>query len=322
MGCYDTFLRLDIKDFYPSIRHDILIGQIKNKIRKQEIIKLIEDSISQITVDRPTKDRKNRNKVGVPQGLSISNILANLYLFSLDKIHGNANSYIYFRFVDDILILCYSYEIEKIKKKIIDDCANLGLTVHEEKKDPHKTCCGDLKNGFEYLGYKFDNTLITVRSKSVEKLRESLIKQFTYYQYSKKKNIKMLEWAVNLKITGCIFNETKYGWIFYFSQIEDSKLLHELDNFVKKLLLRFLPQPMDIKFKKIVKAFYEIKKNIKATKYTPNFDNYTTSQKRQLLKDIFSVETKLMSVNEIEYQFNRRIYRSVKELEQDLARAS
>ena len=103
--------------------------------------------------------------------------------------------------------------------------------------------------------------------------------------------------------------------------IDDAYLFFGV-NFVKKLLLRFLPQPMDIKFKKFVKAFYEIKKNIKATKYTPNFDNYTTSQKRQLLKDIFSVETKLMSVNEIEYQFNRRIYRSVKELEQDLARAS
>jgi len=53
-GLYDGVLRLDVKDFYPSIKHDILFNQIKKRVRKKEILHLLKDAISQATLAKPS----------------------------------------------------------------------------------------------------------------------------------------------------------------------------------------------------------------------------------------------------------------------------
>ena len=153
-------------------------------------------------------------------------------------------------------------------------------------------------------------------------MRESIIKLFTNYKYSESKDLTLLKWTVDLRITGCIFNGTKYGWLFFFSQINDLQLLKSLDQFIHKLLIRFQINPSDISFKKFIRAFHEITKNLTTTSYLPNFDKYNISEKRSILSDIFRLKTRLMRSYEIEYQFNRRLYKTVKDLEKDLARAS
>lgn len=112
------------------------------------------------------------------------------------------------------------------------------------------------------------------------------------------------------------------GGCFFFSQINDLNLLFVLDNFIEKQIKRFNVDKSIINIKKFIRAYYEITKNISRTKYIPNFDNYTITDKRKVLNKIFGIKTKLMLRSDIEYQFNKRIYRTVKDLERDLARAS
>ena len=161
-----------------------------------------------------------------------------------------------------------------------------------------------------------------MRKKSIDKLRESIIKLFTNYKYSESRNLALLKWALDLRITGCIFNETKYGWLFFFSQINDLKLLKSLDLFIEKLLVRFNINPASISLKKFTRSFHEITKNLSHTSYIPNFDQYRVSKKRRILKEIFKIKTRLMTSADIEYQFNKKLYKTVKDLERDLARAS
>jgi len=71
-----------------------------------------------------------------------------------------------------------------------------------------------------------------------------------------------------------------------------------------------------------MRSFHEITKNLSHTNYIPDFDTYTIREKRRILRSIFGLKTRLMKSHEIEYQFNRRIYQTVKELEKDLARTS
>jgi len=272
-GKYDGVLRLDIKDFYPSVRHDLLMTQLSKKIRKKEVLHLIESAISQQTVSKPVSGRREYNTIGIPQGLSISNILANVYMQPIDRKYKTRTSLLYFRYVDDILILCKQKNIDRLKKEIIDDCNNIGLTIHND--DPDKICSGRICSGFGYLGYVFSDSLVTVRKKSVDNLRESIIKLLTNYKYSDKHDLKLLSWSLNTRITGCIFNETKYGWMFFFSQVTDLQLLCSLDHFVKKQLVRFGIDPKTIKIKKFIRAYHEINKNLKNSKYIPNFDKST-----------------------------------------------
>lgn len=319
-GDYDGVLRLDVKDFYPSIRHDLLLAQLSKKIKKKEILYLVTNSISRRTVSKSTAGEKKYNTKGVPQGLSISNVLANVYMQPIDRKYKKRSSIHYFRYVDDILILCNSKKTERIKTEIIDDCKDIGLTIHTD--DPAKICIGKICSGFSYLGYLFSNSLVTVRKKSLDNLRESIIKLLTNYKYSEKHDTKLLCWTLNTRITGCIFNETKYGWMFFFSQINDLPLLSSLDHFVKKQLIRFGLDPKTTKIKKFIRTYHEITTNLKKSKYIPNFDLIPLKEQRRILLDIFRIKAKRMKKYEIEYQFRRKMFRTVKDLERDLARPS
>lgn len=319
ISTYDCVLKLDIKNFYPSVKHSFLLDVLKRKIRKKEILSLIKNAIETTTVSKPTKENGTNNDLSIPQGLSISNILANIYMQDLDKKFSQNRDFLYFRYVDDILIFCRRDEQAAIREQITEDCAKMGLEI---PKDSEKCICCEKAGGFSYLGYSFEGSKITVRKNTIEKLRESLIKNFTHFKHSSTKNKRLLEWVVNLRITGCIFKETKYGWLFFFSQINDLKLLFSLGNFIKKQILRFKVDESGLRIKKFVRSYHEITKNLRETTYIPNFDNLLLANKRQILGEIFKVKTEYMLEKDILYQFNRRIYRSVRDLERDLARPS
>jgi RNA-directed DNA polymerase len=319
-GLYTGVLRLDVKDFYPSIMHMFLFKEIRKKIKKGEILHLINNAISQQTVYRPDRNNKKLTNKGVPQGLSISNILANIYMSPLDNKYANISTIKYFRYVDDILVFCDIKDIKAVQDEITKDCEKLGLFLHSDKDNPSKALAGDLSNGFTYLGYSFDKLKVSVRKRSVDHLHESIIRLLTNYKYSKTHNIEFLKWGLNLRITGCIFNQSKYGWLFFFSQINDLTLLGSLDHFIKTQSKIF--NVSKLKTKTFLKSYHEITRNLSKTTYIPNFDRLSVKDKHQILIQVFEYDNPRMSEKEIEYQFRNRIYKTVKELERDLARAS
>ena len=215
-GLYDSILRLDVKDFYPSIVHIHLIKELRKKIRKKEILHLVDKAVSRKTVSQPNRKDRNINTKGVPQGLSISNILANIYLSPIDEKYSSNPTLKYFRYVDDILIFCNEADIETIHAKLERDCTKLGLDLHKKEDKSSKSTSGKILDGFGYLGYEFKSSKISVRKKSVDKLRESILRLLTNHKYSKPEDSEFLKWALNLRITGCIFNKSKYGWLFFF----------------------------------------------------------------------------------------------------------
>lgn len=318
-GLYDSVLRLDVKDFYPSIVHINLIKEIKKKIKKKEILYLIENAISQKTVSRPSKKDKNKATKGVPQGLSISNILANIYLSPIDIKYTAKQSIRYFRYVDDILIFCNEVDIKVIHEEFEKDFTDLGLDLHKED-NISKSTLGKTADGFSYLGYEFKNSKISIRKKSVDKLRESILRLFTDYKYTKPEDIEFLKWALNLRITGCIFNKSKYGWLFFFSQIDDLALLGGLDHFIQTQLKRF--NIAGLKPKTFLRTYHEIRQNLSKTTYIPNFDKFSTIQKQSILVDVFKLKNPPTAPHEIDFQFRRKIYKMVNDLERDLGGTS
>ncbi|HGP1705863.1 TPA: RNA-directed DNA polymerase, partial [Salmonella enterica] len=106
-GEYDYFMKFDVANFYPSVVHEQLIKRLRAKIRDEKILSLISSAISSPTVSKPRRDDLPSN-CGVPQGLSISNILAAIYLLNVDKYYRANKSIKYYRYVDDVMILCDS----------------------------------------------------------------------------------------------------------------------------------------------------------------------------------------------------------------------
>lgn len=315
LGPYDVFLKFDVSNFYPSINHEILMDKLKHKIVNESILKFIFSALTSPTVSRSSKQDK-KNNVGVPQGLSISNVLAAIYLSEIDVFFKERDDLSYYRYVDDVLILCKNEESNDISSLVIEKFKSLDLIIYDPLTHPEKSAKGTLSDGYlSYLGYSFQGGVISPRSGSIERLRESLMAIFTGYKHSNLKSVSFLEWRVNLRITGCIFEGKSKGWMFFFSEINNENLLHEIDFFVKKACVRF---GVKIKLKSLVRTHFEIKYNRFETKYIPNFDTYVEADKVYILNNYFNKSTENLTSLEIDYHFRKRISRQVKDIETDI----
>ncbi|WP_214760079.1 reverse transcriptase domain-containing protein [Exiguobacterium sp. s129] len=326
---YDSYIKIDLTNFFGSLDHDVLNKSLNRKIRSKKILKLINCAIKNPTVNinyRKTSTVESPT-VGVPQGVPIANTLAEIYFKSLDDKYKNMSNIAYFRYVDDILILCNEDDQLEIKEQIIKDlidASNMKLIVNEDK-----TVDGHISDKLTFLGYEFEKknskVICRVKKESKLKIENAIIDILTSYKNSNGKiSVKELEFYLNLKITGAIVEENgvnkKYGWLFFYSQINDIKTLYHLDNFIEKQLKRFgINRNDSIAIKKFVKAYYEIIQRRSKSKYIYNPSELTLDQKRKLLRDVFSIkDAELRKDNNVEYIFYKKVYKKIYELEADV----
>ena len=165
------------------------------------------------------------------------------------------------------------------------------------------------------MGYCFEINNLSVRKSSRYKLENSLEILLAKYKLSETQNEELLKWKLNLKISGCIYKNRKYGWMFFYSQIDDMKILSQLDWLVLKLLKRY---SIDIKPKKFKRTYYEIKNNLHNTKYIINFDNYSFEKKTDILKKIYRRNIEGLNTDQINDLFENVIFKDIALLEQDV----
>lgn len=164
---YRYFIKIDISTFYSSIDQTILINFLKKKIRKPQVLNLIIKAIRTPAITYPIKirnDTLNRTS-GIPEGLAISNSLANIYLSSLDEKYGFNEEIAYWRYVDDILIFTNDKSFLTVKEQIESDLNKLKLNINDKKDE------GRIDIGFSYLGYQISKDLVSVRESSILKNR-------------------------------------------------------------------------------------------------------------------------------------------------------
>lgn len=312
-----SFLRMDIQTYYPSINQDILLRRIRRRIRKPQIVSLIEKAIKTPTGKRNIPENSNHN--GVPQGLSISNILSSVYLAHIDeKYKGKTH---YFRYVDDILIICRSTEAHQVYKDLRADIQRTArLKCHTlEGAESKKTRIERISDGIDYLGFHITNKTVSVRPSSYKRMFTNLLKVFTNYKYKKEK--KRFLWRLNLKISGCVFEGKRLGWMFFFSQTDSTSQLMRLDAFVAKLTRKYHLQNDADKIKTFIKSYHEIRYNANNTDYIPDFGQYSIEQKVEiicLLTNKEPAEVTTWNVALIEERFRKCTLREVVQLEKDL----
>jgi hypothetical protein len=309
-GIYDGYIKLDVANFYPSIKHKELHGRLRKKIKNPEILAFIFSAITVPTVSRSRPTDKPSDR-GVPQGLAISNILAAIYLINIDRFLDDLPGVSCYRYVDDVLIFCDRAAAKDVAMLVINRFSKIGLGVHDPIKMPTKSSIGLIGDNFDYLGYQFDDSLVTARLGTVENLKSSIVGIFTSYRHSKKKNKQFLLWCLNLRITGCVFENQSKGWLFFFAEINDESLLHILDHYVQKLCKRF---NVEIKPKKFVRAFKELSHRRYETNYIPNFDSYDLDKMKYVLTEYFGLDIPKLEDEDIKYEFHKRVGRQVKDL--------
>ncbi|AYG67444.1 MULTISPECIES: reverse transcriptase domain-containing protein [unclassified Rhizobium] len=307
-----SFIQIDIKDFYPSVVHDELMYRLRTRIRYKPFLNLILKAVQTPTGD---VDQGDRNPIGIPQGLSVSNILSSIYMIRFDA--AAQSRFTYFRYVDDIIIVCRALEAKRNFRLISRRLERIGLHCHQ-LTDNSKTKIVPLSKGVDYLGYHLTPSLISVRKSSYRRMIENIMNVITSAKYNA--NQAKILMRLNLKITGCIFNGKRMGWMFFFSMTEDIKQLQRLDVFVSRAWRRLGMEQYGHP-KRFVKAYHEIKFNFTDSRYIPHFDDYTMDQKMELIsvmlvRDLAEIAT--WAPDRINRQFLRLIRKEVAELEKDI----
>lgn len=283
----------DIKTFYDSIQQDRLLKVLGRRIKCSEALRLVERALITPTVPKNTRKKYHfdfRPKKGVPQGLSISNILAAIYMQEVDDAIQSMEI-TYYRYVDDVLMYGSSEAVHRAYRSLRARTSRRGLSLHPLNSG--KSHIGPLSNSFGYLGYIFRWPTITVRESTIERFLQSVAAKFSDYTHNKTRwldrrkyltedrlaEIFLLE--LNERITGAISEKKRYGWIAYFNQITDLSLLHRLDRAIAAMFDRLanFGHKSPIGLRKLSRAYYEMKFNPSGG-YIRNYDVIKTRAER------------------------------------------
>ena len=308
---YSTFIKADIKTFYASINHEILYKKLHKRIRKEAILKTIMRALRTNSGQPNALGADEGNTVGIPEGLPISNILANIYMFSLDEKFSKIPNCLFCRYVDDILILTDASWADFVNSELNSEIHALGLALNEEK-----TVSSDTKDGFDYLGYTISAASVSVRQNSIIKFERTIETIFRDYCRLEKKNKEYLQWKINLKVTGFVLDGHKYGWMFFYSQITDLSLLAHLDWLIIQLKRRFSIGEID--FKSFVRTYHEITKALHTTHYVPNFDHMTIEEKRHIVQNIYNQNVRDNDDDFVNMRFKKIMSREIRDVQKDV----
>lgn len=161
------FLKCDIRKYFQSINHEVLLNLLKK-------IKFSSDEMWMI--EKLIKEQPNNVDVGLPLGNQSSQLFALLYLNIIDRyIKEDLRIKGYIRYMDDMILIHRdkAYLQASLSKIRIKCEKELRLLLNQ------KTQIGMVKNGIDFLGYRHilnENGSITrkLRSSSKQRLRKHL----------------------------------------------------------------------------------------------------------------------------------------------------
>ncbi|WP_418498834.1 reverse transcriptase domain-containing protein [Flagellimonas sp.] len=101
--------------------------------------KSIKDLVNSDIIIHKNQKKKDGATVGIPQGLPISALLANIYMlpFDLNIIESlvKGKGMFYRRYSDDIILICSLNEEDQVVKTISEEIKKIKLTISVEKKE-------------------------------------------------------------------------------------------------------------------------------------------------------------------------------------------
>lgn len=159
---------------------------------------------------RTNKPNEEGEVVGIPQGLPISAVLANMYMYQFDSELSSfisLNGGLYRRYSDDVMIVCPRVEKQRCIDKLKELIKDVKLTISDDKtkvfdveKNENATLevkHQDRKAFIEYLGFSYDGKSIRIKNKGISH----------YYLKMSKSVRRKLGYALHK-------NDRTYGYLF------------------------------------------------------------------------------------------------------------
>lgn len=231
---YNWVIDLDIRTFFDSIPHDLLMRAVRRHCQEKWMLMYIKRWLK-APLQKENGEIVARTK-GVPQGSVIGPLLSNLYLhYCMDMwLSRHYPDCKFERYADDAIIHCVSEQsARQVKEELKARMEACGLELHPEKtkivycKDSNRKGNYDDHVSFDFLGYTFmprlaqnsirkewfTNWLPAVSKKAMKVMNERM-KRSGIFRAS---NITLTDLAGSI-------NPILRGWISYYGKFYRSKL--------------------------------------------------------------------------------------------------
>ena len=203
-------LKCDIKKFFGTVDHSILLSIIRKRIKDSEAIRLLEEIVESFSSQYSTIFSKK----GLPLGNLTSQLFANIYLNEFDQfVKQKLKVKPYIRYADDFIIVAQNKLylenlIESIRSFLSD---KLALELH-----PKKISIRKFHQGIDFLGYIVLPHHRLLRTKTKQRIFRKLRKRIEEY----KKGV----------INKQALEQSLQSYLGVFSHANDYNLSNELKN--------------------------------------------------------------------------------------------
>ena len=139
-------LKTDVKSYYASIDHTLLLGLLAKYVQDQRLLNLVEDYLHRTA---ECGGLFWEFDCGISLGCPLSPVVGAFFLKTVDDALTDSGLF-YVRFMDDIIVLAPTrWKLRRVVKTL-----NRELDALKLEKHPEKTFIGRIEKGFDFLGYR------------------------------------------------------------------------------------------------------------------------------------------------------------------------
>jgi RNA-directed DNA polymerase len=227
---------LDLKAYFDSVRHDLLLTKVARRINDDDVLHLLKLML------------KANGKRGVPQGGVISPVLSNLYLNEVDRMLERAIEHTrlgrftgidYARYADDLVILIDAHPSRNWLLKAVDirlrqELAKLQVQINEDKSRTVDLVRGE---SFGFLGFDF-RRVRSLSGKWRPQYTPKLKKRTMLLRKLREVFRRHRSQPVNRVVK--IINPILRGWVNYFAIGHSSRCFYFIKRWVELKIRRHL----------------------------------------------------------------------------------
>ena len=240
---FNQVLDGDIRDFFGSLSHELLMRRVERRVSDRRVLKLLRNWLRAGVME---EGRFTETVSGTPQGGVISPLLSNIYLHFLDTVWERqcAHLGVLVRYADDFVVLCRTAkEAEEAERRMRLILERLRLELH-----PGKTRRVDLsfgKQGIDFLGCHLHKR---VSGRMLEQgKRRYFLQRWPSTRSMKRVRERVKEltdrrWhgVTDVREVIARLNPVLRGWANYFRTGNAAIKFQSLDRYVERRLHRFL----------------------------------------------------------------------------------
>lgn len=240
------YVRSDIKEFFTKVPIPNVLDYLLAQTQDAALVRFVHEAlkVELSNAEEPkVRDWINLfpgNDIGVPQGSSLSALCANIVLREFDA-EFNGRGIVMVRYIDDFVMLGRSERsLRRAWAAAESSLKKLGLEVHSPFPGSAKASSGLVRDGFDFLSFRFHDDKISPSRTAKQKLLAGIEKILRDARLAMRSNASPRRAEPRLVQALDAIDRRIRGWGDAFRDVDQRVEFAQMDAEIREILGRFL----------------------------------------------------------------------------------